>query len=424
MSKVYSKSRGLSLAASPLVFGLLMAGPAGAQPAGADGFADCRTGAAGAALAVGTCIRSTLDDADQETGGVRYEEFSLRAGAGETLLITMDAIPTREVTDEDPSGGTFDTLVEIYSAAGGDPVAVNDDRPGSLNSTIIFTPPRAGAYRVRARSFAGGTGPYALRATRLPPQADPLPLADTVRGRVDPALTRPELRGTSMDGVRYQFQGRAGERVQLRLQSEQNGVEFAVAAPDGAIIAGGASYSTREDGSGPGQSETVMILPSDGTYVTQVAASAEAGAQNFELSLQRGTARPVTVETLAVGGDVSGSFGLTSPSRSPSEDVSSSLFYQDYRLAVTADRPVTVTVEGVDGFSPLLLALSDSLLGPAVPLSSYESGMGTAVVLRPQASGAVTIRVMSGGLATGSYRLRVVDGDQGLPAPVADEHGH
>lgn len=84
-----------------------------------------------------------------------YQDFELAARAGRTYVVDL-------MSQE------FDAYLEIgrMSAAGFEALAEDDDGGAGFNSRLEFTPPEAGRYIVRARSYAeGATGPFDLIVT-------------------------------------------------------------------------------------------------------------------------------------------------------------------------------------------------------------------------------------------------------------------
>ncbi len=95
-----------------------------------------------------------LAASDPQEGGKHYEDYELRLAAGQSAMISLEAV------------GEWDPMLMVYSLAGrgGQAIAENDDAGNTLNSFLYFSPPEAGTYVVRVTSFGeGATGQYRLR---------------------------------------------------------------------------------------------------------------------------------------------------------------------------------------------------------------------------------------------------------------------
>jgi tetratricopeptide (TPR) repeat protein len=84
----------------------------------------------------------------------------------------------------------FDTVLSLVDANNQE-VASNDDYARSLNSTIVVTLPRTGAYKVLARSFSGQGGNYSVVVKPATPYEQAYSQAYTMfqQGNFDTALT-------------------------------------------------------------------------------------------------------------------------------------------------------------------------------------------------------------------------------------------
>lgn len=162
LQKRRAKSTGLGLATLLVV--CVLSAPAAILPAQGVRSTNCISAAEPGLreIRVGTCVRSTLGSNDAITAdGVHYEDHRLNLKAGEAVRIDLDAT----------GAGRFDTYLEVRRPGAATPLMENDDRadpPGSLNSSLIFAPPAAGDYVVRARALSVEMGDYVLRVTPAP----------------------------------------------------------------------------------------------------------------------------------------------------------------------------------------------------------------------------------------------------------------
>jgi len=91
----------------------------------------------------------------QNDEGAHYQDYLIRAEAGQTRYISLTA-------------GDFDPVIQILRAAdrGNEesyPIEEDDDGGIGLNSFLVFAPDEAGDYIVRVKSYGSdGTGAYTL----------------------------------------------------------------------------------------------------------------------------------------------------------------------------------------------------------------------------------------------------------------------
>ena len=105
-----------------------------------------------------------LEDGDSvdPDGEHRFDDFGFRLEAGRRYRISA-------------SSDDFDTLIRLFHAGSSDPAAENDDAGGSLDSQLVFVPPRTDSYVLHVTSFtADGRGAYAARIEMLPPLRPPV----------------------------------------------------------------------------------------------------------------------------------------------------------------------------------------------------------------------------------------------------------
>ena len=156
-----------------------------------------------------------LEDGDPQSGeGQRYDEHRVSLDAGRRYRLTA-------------SSDDFDTILQLFGPAGGDPVAENDDAGGDLNSRITFTPEQSGEYRLRVLAFSGeGRGAYRLTAGPVPPLAPPSsapPTAVPASGtwslwQGELGTSDPDLDGRHYDDYLVRFE--AGQRRLIMLEAD------------------------------------------------------------------------------------------------------------------------------------------------------------------------------------------------------------
>jgi hypothetical protein len=412
---VQPRRRGLGLRCGGLLAALLASGaPAAAAQQDDPG---CPRVAPGQPLEIGMglCFRSAIEDSDpRNPEDVPYEDWRLRLAAGETVQIDMDAlIPPpaaapagttgQEAADRIPEFA-FDTYLELRRPGVQEPLAANDDRGGSLNSTVTFTAAEAGDYVVRARPLFSGRGEYMLRVGRPAPPPVAVALVPGTN-----AVAAPDAQGGTIQERLFSFDGNAGDRIRLRLGRRGFGDALQLQAPnDGGTIAMAGELSD--------ELEITALLPEAGTYrvVVQLHRSGQAEPSALEFARSPAVEQGAPAR-IRMGESVDGEIGLNSPAGSA--PYGGPQLQQLYELRLRRGEVVTVTLEST-AFDPVIDAGTMSSLGFATAMSDDDGGLGlnSRLVLRPQRAGPVVLRVRPLGNRMGAYRLRVVAGETPPPA--------
>jgi Bacterial pre-peptidase C-terminal domain len=364
-------------------------------------------------LRSGQCVRSTIDAADpKDDADNHYEDWNLSLAAGEAVQIDMDALAGEPLSDAATAAGEtppfgFDTYLELRRSGADDVIAFNDDREDSVNSTIRFTAAEAGTYVIRARPLFLGSGGYILRVAAPPAPTISRPLV-VGRNMVPPVISG----GITFQFRLFTFEGRAGERVRLNLSREGTGfgTNMRLVGPEGQPLA---MVGEMSESLG-----IAAILPSAGTYRVEIRLhDFGGGAQSPVLDFERLAVVPARApRAVRVGEAVDGEITFASPA-SPDPFGGGPMFGDLYALRLTGGQAVTVTLEST-AFDPALDAGAMSPIGFAAALADDDGGGGlnSKLVLRPESSGTVILRVRSLGNRTGPYRLRVAPGEVAPPA--------
>jgi hypothetical protein len=364
----------------------------------------------------GMCVRSTIGPDDQKVDDIPYEDWRLPLAMGETVQIDMDAIAPQPPAAADAAPAqaatearAFDTYLELRREGVAEPLESNDDRPGSLNSRIVFTASAAGNYIVRARPLYGEGGDYTLRVGTPPP---PPPVVPLVAGR-----NQVPAAGASggLQPRLFSFEGRAGERVRLALERKMWGDQLHLIAPDGTALGQAGEFS---------QTLTlVAILPQTGTYQVQAQMQGGPGGQAASvLDFARRTAVPARApRPIRLDETVTGDLGLESAVGSDPYGGPTPAFSELYELSARAGQVITVTLES-SAFDPVIDAGLVSPLGFASALTDDDGGGGrnSRLVLRPDRAGPITLRVRALGNGFGAFRLSVRPGDVPAQPPQPD----
>ncbi|MEH6663991.1 MAG: pre-peptidase C-terminal domain-containing protein [Brevundimonas sp.] len=273
----------------------------------------------GGVIAPGQTVSGTLASGDDRLDSGEYRDsWILRGRRGERLVARL-------------SSSDFDPYLMVRAPGLSED---NDDDPserGGLDSRLAFTVPDDGEVVISATSFEPGeTGRYSLSLTRADDglsRPDPAPGAATgtlavgehVRGRLgdgDAQLRSGEYVNT------FTLRGRAGERVEIALVSEQFDPFLMLSGPDG--------FSTFNDddpaGNGGLDSRLIVTLPADGLYEITATSYAPGESGDYRLSVARPGAGVADTRT---GGDQA---GVSGGRLSIGESVSGSLTAGDDQL--------------------------------------------------------------------------------------------
>jgi hypothetical protein len=195
--------RTLRTAAAGLVLVCAMAAPAHAQP---------RPGAF-PPLRIGQSVTGSIaasDPAMYQRG--RFKVYQFQASPGRRYIATLES--------ED-----FDAYLTLARTVGGitDHMLTDDDGSGEgTGSRLRFTVPAAGTYLILAQSLGeDDTGSFTLRldsATIRAPRPQAFTLGTPVQGELSEDDAEYEDAGTEGFFDLYRLQGRAGQRVRIRME--------------------------------------------------------------------------------------------------------------------------------------------------------------------------------------------------------------
>lgn len=291
----------------------------------------------------------------------------------------------------------------------------NDDEPGgrgSRNALIEFVMPADGEASIIATSYQPGeTGAYALTVTEAGASGGAggatgvgdrrngrLQIGQSLEGRL--AQGDQTLRSGEYTQV-YTLQGRAGDRIELRLSSRQFDPYIFITGP-GDFADANDDDPTGQDGA---NSRLTVTLPADGEYQVVATSYAPGETGGFRLSASRvsgETPRPVSTDRTAAfanGGEIRGSLGAGDRTLSSGEYVDNHTFTgrRGERVSVAVESSQFDTyliVSGPNGFR------EDNDDGP--------DGANSRLDFTLPADGEYTVGVTSYAAGeTGAYRLTV-----------------
>jgi hypothetical protein len=395
-----------ALLALPLTLAILGASsPAAAQP-GPD---ECLRPGPGAPreIRLGGCVRSTIGPDDPKTSnGTPYEDWRLVLEDQQAIQIDMESVASG------PSpAASFDTYLELRRAGEAEPLARNDDRPGSLNSRIVFPANAGGQYIVRARPlFRGGGGDYTLRIGSAPPP--PVSLIDS--GPIETSVGTDSPPG-EMAGYHWRlfsFDGTSGERVRIDVEAGTPTVLMLLLDQNEVVVA-----TTWAEGR---RASLMTVLPRAGPYYLRVEVPVAAEPTSLKLNFDRRSeaARQRVPTRIAIGETISGELGLASSVSliDPAGTGAAPSFSELFELPLRARETVTVRLES-EAFDAVLDIGRMSPRGFVATASDDDSGGGfnARLVRRQRAAGSVYLRVRALGAGAGAFRLSVARGETPLP---------
>ncbi|MBC6955200.1 MAG: PPC domain-containing protein [Chloroflexi bacterium] len=315
-----------------------------------------------------------------------------------------------DVITVDLRSEAFDSYLRLFTSDG-EQLAQDDDGGGGLNARISrFVLPSDGEYVIVVDGFRGftgerrlqgvytvsleieGQGPVIAQATPQPSTPTPVPAIAGAVGEIDYGETTVgELTEQAQTGV-FRFNGTAGDRVTIALNSDAFDPKLRLVGPDGTVLA-------EDDDSGPDLNALIseFTLPRDGEYVIEIDGFRGASGDRvllgeFSLSLTAGgtvaTAPTQTPESTPVpqaGGAIIAGQTLTGEF---TESVQSAV----YEFTGRAGDTVTIDLRS-DEIDPLV-----RLIGPD----------GTVVAEDDDSGGGVQARISEFTLpADGTYTIEV-----------------
>ena len=251
----------------------------------------------GRTLAVGSEETGALSTADVRAPDDSYlEAWELAGRAGQSITIDLLA------ADFDP---------RIYVAGPGLPETLLDDDGGDgCNARLTFTLLETGTYRVAVTSLSPReTGTYTIRVSdrpgpppthgcgeidpaaidSLPTEGRTLRMGSVVAGRL--GLGSPTVHD-GRPAEAWQLDGRAGERISVRLESEDFDSYLYLAGP-------GLDGVQTDDDSGGGLSSLIEVtLPAAGPYRVIAAALSAGSSGAYTLRVEE----PLDLATVPTGG--------------------------------------------------------------------------------------------------------------------------
>jgi hypothetical protein len=330
----------------------------------------------------GRPARGRLDDADAtRADGRRLDGYEFTGRVGESVAL--------ELHSDD-----FDPYLVLLGPTG-EVVAENDDAgPDTRSSQVVVELPHPGRYRALVSGYGEAAGAYELmlrEIERRPLVGADITVGDTVSGRLEDDDGIWLARDTWADA--YEFEGRAGDRVDVRLRSTELDSYLLLLDATGAVLA------EDDDGGGGLDSHLVARLPHDGRYrVVATSFGLDEGA--YDLTLGLAPATPLSPAPLAVGAAVPGGLSADDP-RSLEGIAAVDLFAlpldEGERVVVMARSTEVDLVLWVTAPTGELVGRDDDSAGGTDPLVEVDAPY----------PGTYLVGVSSDFASTGAYELRV-----------------
>ncbi|MBB5659296.1 pre-peptidase C-terminal domain-containing protein [Brevundimonas halotolerans] len=222
-------------------------------------------------IALGQSLEGVIDDTDPvDDQDVAYDAYRFSADEGErmVLLLTSDA---------------FDTYLQVGRVTDGgfEELAFNDDDGETLNSRLVFAAPARGDYVIRVRPLSaseGGTYTLSLQPAPPPPEAKRLTLGDSLTGTINAETP------VNDEGYRahlYRFDGREGQRIDIRLEAEDFDTYLVLYRDDGTPPT---RLGDNDDNDGT-NSRLIRTLEGSGPYLVEVRGFSQTVEGDYTLSL-------------------------------------------------------------------------------------------------------------------------------------------
>lgn len=370
-------------AAAPLaacIASVVLAGTAAAQP----GITPLR---------VGQTVAGQLAERDEPVNDRgRFRAYRFNATQGQRLLVTAES-------------DDFDTYVTVGRQVGPvlDELKSDDDGGDDTNSRMRFTAPRTGPYLLLVQSFAeDGVGSFNVSLQTAPAASTggtrALSPGATEEGTLAETDNEDDETGRFYD--QYTFRGRAGQRIQVTMESE----DFDAYLSLGQLRDGEWNGLETDDDGGEGTNSRLRyVIPADGEYVIRATSFTEATG-GYTLALSERTVTQATSRRVTAG--------QTVESELDEDDTvleSDNSFYETWTYQGSAGEDVRISMES-DEFDTFV-AIGRMVDGEWEEIASMDDGGdGTNSLLEvtlPE-NGEYVIRANAlTSEMTGAYTLRV-----------------
>jgi hypothetical protein len=363
------------------------------------------TGAASAqpqaptAIATGQSLAGELGAGDRQAADKSlYDVFVFNGRAGQRVSITL-------------SSTAFDAYLRLLS--GETELKADDDSGGDSNARINFTLPTTGEYVIWANGVGpGDIGAYLIRLEQTAAQAvieapvNPIRMGQTVNGRLADGDAKDD--DESYYDL-YRFRGEAGERVIVRLGSEDFDTYVAV-HPAGVNRELATNDDRAEDNT---DSEVNFTLPRSGDYDIWANSLSRDKTGAYRLSLVRAPSAP---------GDRATALRFDRPTRGRLREgdpkAGDDSYYDLYRFKGRAGERISVTMKSEDFDSYLSLHRRGEIREMATNDDGPDPPDSVLTFTLPEAGEYDIWANSRGGGERGAYTLFMSRGGPGTAASV------
>jgi hypothetical protein len=371
-------------AAAPLAACLLsavLAGPAHAQP----GLTPLR---------VGQSVTGQLVESDEPVNSRgRFHAYRLDATEGQRLLLAAES-------------EQFDTYLVVGRQVGPvlDELKTDDDGGEGTHSRMRFTAPRTGSYVVLVQAFAeDGMGPFTLSVAEAPAPTTgatrSISFGATEEGALADTDNEDEESGKFYD--QYSFRGRAGQRIEITMASDEFDTYLALGRLDGCDWQ---ELTTDDDGGEDTDSRLRFVLPGDGEYVVRATSFGD-NQGSYTLALREREPSPTpTSRRISAGQAVEGELDEDDPVLEADQS-----FYELWTYQGRAGEQLRINMESADFDTYLAIGRMDGDEFEEIATMD-DGGEGTnsllEVTLPSDGEYVIRANAFSAG-ETGAYTLRV-----------------
>ena len=371
-------------AAAPLAACLLsavLAGSAHAQP----GITPLR---------VGQSVTGQLVESDEPVNGRgRFHAYRLDATQGQRLLLSAES-------------EQFDTYLVVGRQVGPvlDEIKTDDDGGEGTHSRLRFTAPRTGSYIVLVQAFAEeGMGPFTLSAAEAPAPTtgatQSLSFGGTEEGTLSETDNEDEESGKYYD--QYSFRGRAGQRVEIVMASEDFDTYLTLGRLDGCDWE---ELESDDDGGEDTNSRLRYVIAEDGEYVVRATSFGE-NRGSYTLALRERAATPAAASRpISAGEPVQGE--LDEEDSVLEADQS---FYETWTYQGRAGEQLRISMESSEFDTYLAIGTLDGAeFQELATMDDGGEGTNSLLEITLPSDGVYVIRANAfSAESTGAYTLRV-----------------
>jgi hypothetical protein len=343
---------------------------------------------------VGQSVSGQLVESDEPVNSRgRFHAYRLDATEGQRLLLAAQS-------------DQFDTYLVVGRQVGPvlDEIKTDDDGGEGTHSRMRFTAPRTGSYVVLVQSFAeDGMGPFTFSVAEAPAPSTggtrSISFGGTEEGALADTDNEDDATGKYYDA--YSFRGRAGQRVEITMASDEFDTYLSLGRLDGCDWE---ELETDDDGGEDTDSRLRYVIPSDGEYVVRATSFGETQGR-YTLALNERVPSPAPASRrISAGQAVEGELDEDDPVLDADQS-----FYELWTYQGRAGEQLRISMEAADFDTYLAIGRMDGDEFEEIATMD-DGGEGTnslmEVTLPSDGEYVIRANAFSSG-ETGAYTLRV-----------------